>query len=177
MTTQIILTTAVEKLGQAGDAVTVKDGYARNFLVPRGLAMPATAGNLRRVESLKKKRDAEMTAQLELAKATAAELAKHSCTITAEAGQDGKLFGSVTTAHIADALKREGIEIDKKKILLEHPIRELGVVDVEIKLHAEVTTKIKVWVVAGGADAAPTVSAAKEKPAKTAKAPKSPKKK
>lgn len=176
MTTQIILTTAVENLGQAGDAVNVKDGYARNFLIPRGLAMPATGGNLKRIESLKKKRDTEMAAQLDQAKGIAAILAKLSCKIYAEAGQDGKLFGSVTAANIAEALKKEGVEVDKKKVLLEHSIRELGEFDVEIKLHADVVTKIKVSVVSGenepkAAKGSTTVSH-KAKPAKAAKAEK-----
>jgi large subunit ribosomal protein L9 len=116
-------------------------------LFPKGLAMPATAGNLRRVESLRKKREASLAAQLEDAKAAVAQLVKQSYTITAAAGEDGKLYGSVTAADISEALKKEGIEVDRRKIVLEHPIRELGVYDVDVKLHPDVVTKVKIWVV------------------------------
>jgi large subunit ribosomal protein L9 len=147
MSTQIILTAAVDNLGAEGDTVTVADGYARNYLFPKGLAMPATAANLRRVESLRKKRAATLAAQLDEAQAVAAKLVKQSYTITAAAGEDGKLYGSVTSADISETLKKEGIEIDRRKIALEHPIRELGVYDVDVRLHPEVATKVKIWVV------------------------------
>jgi len=147
MSTQIILTAVVDNLGAEGDTVTVADGYARNFLIPKGLAMPATSGNLRRVESLRKKREASLAAQLEGAKTTATRLVKQSYTITAAAGEDGKLYGSVTSADISEALQKEGIEVDRRKIVLEHPIHELGVYDVDVKLHPEVATKVKIWVV------------------------------
>jgi len=94
MSKQIILTALVDNLGAEGDTVTVADGYARNFLIPKGLAMPATPGNLRRVESLRKKREASLAAQLEDAKTAATQLVKQSYTITAAAGEDGKLYGS-----------------------------------------------------------------------------------
>ena len=94
MSTQIILTAPVENLGAEGDTITVADGYARNFLFPKGLAMPATAGNLRRVGSLQKKREATQAAQLDDAKAIVTKLSKQSFTITAAAGEDGKLYGS-----------------------------------------------------------------------------------
>ena len=147
MSTQIILTALVENLGAEGDTVTVADGYARNFLIPKGLAMPATPGNLRRVESLRKKREASLAAQLEGAKSTALQLVKQSYTITAAAGEDGKLYGSVTSSDISEALKKEGVEVDRRKIVMEHPIHELGVYDVDVKLHPEVATKVKIWVV------------------------------
>src|SRR5437764_12703966 len=107
MSTQIILTALVDNLGAEGDTVTVADGYARNYLFPNGLAMPATTGNLRRVESLRKKREATLVSQLADAKVAAAQLVKQSYTITAAAGEDGKLYGSVTSADISEALKRE----------------------------------------------------------------------
>jgi large subunit ribosomal protein L9 len=147
MSTQIILTALVENLGAEGDTVTVADGYARNFLIPKGLAMPATPGNLRRVGALRKKREASLAAQLDGAKSTAQQLVKQSYTITAAAGEDGKLYGSVTASDISDALKKEGIEVDRRKIVMEHPIHELGVYDVDVKLHPEVATKVKIWVV------------------------------
>jgi len=147
MSTQIILTAPVDNLGAEGDTVTVADGYARNFLFPKGLAMPASAANLRRVESLRKKRAATLAAQLDDAKVAADKLVKQSYTIAAAAGEDGKLYGSVTAADVSEMLKKEGIEIDRRKIVLEHPIRELGVYDVDVKLHPEVATKVKIWVV------------------------------
>ena len=155
MSTQIILTAPVDDLGAEGDTITVADGYARNFLFPKGLAMPATAANLRRIESLRKKRDATLAAQLGDAKEAAGKLVKQSYTVVAAAGEDGKLYGSVTAADISETLKKEGIEVDRRKIVLEHPIRELGVYDVDVKLHPEVATKVKIWVVGQeGADAA-----------------------
>ena len=172
MSTQIILTANIEKLGGEGDTVMVADGYARNFLFPKGLAMPASPSNLRRVETLRKKREAEREAELAGAKDIAARLVKQSFTITASAGPDEKLYGSVTAADIAEALRKEGIEVDRKKIVLEHPIRTTGVYDVDVKLHTDVATKVKIWVVAGESTAPPAVKADEpktEKPKRTSK--------
>jgi large subunit ribosomal protein L9 len=166
MSTQIILTAPVDNLGAEGDTVTVADGYARNFLFPKGLAMPASAGNMRRIDSLRKKRAATLIAQLDDAKTAAAQLVKQSYTITAAAGEDGKLYGSVTSADISEALKKEGIEVERRKIVLEHPIRELGVYDVDVKLHPEVSTKVKIWVVGPEGESA----LAKKTPASSEKA-------
>lgn len=168
MSSRVILTSPVENLGAEGDTVTVADGYARNFLIPKGLALPATAANLRRVESLRKKREATLAEQLAAAKDIAARLVKQSYTITAAAGADGKLYGSVTAADISEALQKEGIEVDRRKILLERPIHELGVYDVDVKLHAEVATKVKIWVVAGEgqAERSPAVESGEEPPEK-----------
>ncbi|MGA2140109.1 MAG: 50S ribosomal protein L9 [Verrucomicrobiia bacterium] len=177
MSTQIILTAPVDNLGAEGDTVTVADGYARNFLFPKGLAMPATAGNLRRVESLRKKREATLATQHEDAKAAAAKLVKQSYTITAAAGEDGKLYGSVTAADISEALKKEGIDVDRRKIVLEHPIRELGVYDVDVKLHPEVATKVKIWVVGPDGGKVPTAKSAASEEKAGKKAPKADKKK
>jgi large subunit ribosomal protein L9 len=163
MSTQVILTQAVEKLGAAGDAVTVADGFARNFLIPKGLAMPATPANLRRIESARRKREQELAAQREAAEDAAKKLAGHSCTVTAAAGADGKLFGAVTASDVADALKADGLEVDRKKITLPHAIHEVGMYEVEVKLSHDVTAKLKLWVVAGeGASPVPPV--AKEAP-------------
>ena len=167
MSTQIILTANIEKLGGEGDTVTVADGYARNFLFPKGLAMPATPANLRRVDALRKKRESDRAALLTDAKEIAARLVKQSFTITAAAGPDEKLYGSVTSADIAEALKKEGIEVDRKKIVLEHPIRTTGVYDVDVKLHHDVVTKVKIWVVAG--EGTPAAEAKPEKPKRTSK--------
>src|SRR5580704_13029477 len=175
MSTQIILTAPVENLGAEGDTIAVADGYARNFLFPKGLAMPATAGNLRRVESLRKKREASLAAQLGDAKAILTKLTKQSYTIAAAAGPDGKLYGSVTSADISEALKKEGIEVDRRKIVIEHAIRELGVYDVDVKLHSEVVTKVKIWVVGpdgGGSPAAKSAATDEKAGRKTPKADK-----
>ena len=145
MSTQVILTATVEKLGAEGDTVAVAEGYARNYLIPKGLAMPASPANLRRVEALRKKLDEQRVAELSHAKDLAAKLARQSFTITAPAGPDEKLYGSVTAATIAEALKREGVEVDRKEIVLEHPIRATGVYDIEMKLHPEVSAKVKIW--------------------------------
>jgi large subunit ribosomal protein L9 len=174
MSKQIILTALVDNLGAEGDTVTVADGYARNFLIPKGLGMPATPGNLRRVESLRKKREASLVAQLDGAKTAAAQLAKQSYTITAAAGEDGKLYGSVTASDISEALKKEGVEVDRRKIVLEHAIRELGVYDVDVKLHPEVATKVKIWVVGPEGEGVPSKKSAADEKAgkKTTKADK-----
>ena len=148
MSTQVILTAEVEALGAQGDAVTVADGYARNFLIPRGLAIPATPGNLKRIEGLRKKRAEELASQLDGAKETATKLTDHTTTIPAAAGPDRKLFGSVTAADIAAALQKDGINVDRRKIVLSHPLRETGVFEVDVKLHPEVSTKLKVEIVA-----------------------------
>jgi large subunit ribosomal protein L9 len=169
MSTQIILTSRVEALGGEGDTVTVADGYARNFLIPRGLALPASAANLKRIEALRKKRDAVEVAALAESKEIESKLTKQSFTITAAAGADEKLFGSVTAADIVEALAKEGIAIDRKKIVLDHAIRACGVYDVDVKLHAQVATKVKIWVVAGEGGAPAKPNEVSEKPKKAAK--------
>jgi len=168
MSTQIILTTKVEHLGDEGTTVKVADGFARNFLIPKGLALPANAGNLRRISLMHKKRATDEAAALADAREVETRLTKQSFTISAPAGADEKLFGSVTAADIAEALAKEGIVVDRKKIVIEHPIRTCGVFDVDVKLHSTVATKVKIWVVA--AESAPVV------PAAAAPAPQSPKK-
>ena len=169
MSTQVILTSRVEALGGEGDSVMVADGYARNFLIPRGLALPASAANLKRIEALRKKREATEAAALADSKEIESKLTKQSFTITAAAGADEKLFGSVTAADIADALAKEGIIIDRKKIVLDHAIRACGVYDVDVKLHPQVVTKVKIWVVAGDGGPPGKTEEVSEKPKKAAK--------
>lgn len=143
---KIVLRKNVDKIGKSGDIVSVKDGFARNFLLPQGFALLATKSNVDRVEEEKKK----IVRNKEVEKSKAQELADKlqglSCTITAEA-QDEILFGSITASDIVKALELEQIKIDKKDILLVEPIKKLGIFEIEIRLHPEVTTKIKVWVV------------------------------
>jgi large subunit ribosomal protein L9 len=142
--TQAILLKDVEDLGQAGDAVDVSPGYLRNYLVPRKLAQPATTASL---EEARRRRDAaERAAQeaLERAEETAALLAKTVLTIQHRAGEDGKLFGSVTTAEIADALAAaRGLRVDRKRIRLEEPIREVGTYMVEVEVAGGATARVK----------------------------------
>lgn len=171
MSTQIILTKEVEPLGAEGDTVHVADGYARNFLIPQGFAIPATAANLRRVESLRKKREEALAARKVEAEALAKKIAKVSVSVSAPVGADGKLFGSVTAADIAENLASQGIEVDRKKIVIEHPLREVGAFEVAIKLHPEVQATVKVNVVAN-ATAAATEEEPAEKPRASRKASK-----
>ncbi len=143
---KIVLRQDVENIGKSGEIVTVKEGFARNFLLPKGFALAATKNNVNRVEEEKKKVVKNKEVEKNKAQALADKLQGLSCTITTEA-QDDNLYGSITTSEIAKALEVEQIKIDKSDILLDEPIKKLGIYEVEIKLHPEVKTKIKVWVV------------------------------
>jgi len=143
----LILLDDVENLGLAGEEVRVAAGYARNFLVPRGLAAKATKGALRQVEARKEIIEQHRKDELATANSTAAKLAEAEVSIPMQASDDDTLFGSVTTRSITDNLKEQGIEIDSKKIQLQEPIKVLGKFEVPVKLHREVTATIKVWVV------------------------------
>ena len=143
---EIVLLQRIEKLGQMGDVVTVKDGYARNYLLPKNLAKQATPGNLKVVEQQKRK-----WAMLEQKEKSAAEIVASSVEgvkleIHKKVGAGGTLYGSVTSHEIADGLTAKGLEIDKRKIELDHPIKSLGVHEIEIRLHREVAAKIQVEV-------------------------------
>ena len=144
---KIILREAVDRLGERGDIVTVKDGYARNFLIPRGLALRATSGNMRTFEEEKKQHDVREHKTRRLAEQFAKKLKSASITATVSVGEEDRVFGSVTAAAIAQLLKEKGFDIDKKKILLDEPIKALGVYTVPIKLHHDVQGEVKVWVV------------------------------
>ncbi len=144
---KLILLEDVESIGKTGDVVEVKDGYARNFLMPKKLALEINPASLKLAEKSKQKQKLKLeklkTDALELAK----KIAAASCTITMPAGEDDKLFGAVTAQDIAEALKPEGIAIDKKSIVISQPIHKLGIYTVEVKLHPEVTQELKVWVI------------------------------
>lgn len=144
---KIILRKDHEKLGAIGSLVDVKDGYARNYLIPRGIAYAATEGNMRALEAEKKAASARTDKEKRLSEKTAVELEKHSVTISMKVGEDEKLFGSVTAQMIADSLKEKGIDLDKRVIALEEPIKALGIYDVDVKLPHGVQGKVKVWVV------------------------------
>ena len=144
---KIILPQDYEKLGKAYDQVEVKDGYARNFLIPKGIAIRATKNNIRMIEeklNLQKRREEK---KLKQAQALAEKLKKLSITIPVQVGEEDKVYGSVTSQEIAVSLKEKGFEIDKRQILLEEPIKALGIYDVPIKLHPEVTGYVKLWVI------------------------------
>lgn len=144
---KIILRDDQEKLGKRGEVVEVAPGYARNFLLPRGLALEATPKNMKLFEEEKKGEAAHKRKEEEEVKKLAKKLSEISCTIAVQTGEDEKLYGSVTSLDIAEAMAREGIEIDKRKIILEEPIKALGIYHIPIKLHPDVTAEVKVWVV------------------------------
>lgn len=143
---EVILSQEVPQLGKIGDIVKVKAGYGRNYLLPEKLAYLATPGNRKRVEQKKAKEAAMHAAEKASAEELAQKLAKASCTITVEVNDLEKMYGSVTEAEIVQVLSVEGFEIDRKAVLLEQPIEELGIYEVGIKLHSEVTAQVRVWV-------------------------------
>ena len=144
---KVILRKNFNQLGQVGDLVDVKDGYALNFLVPRQIAYPATAGNLRALEEEKKQIAKKESKNLAVANEFSTELEKVSVTIPVTVGEDDKIFGSVTSKMIGDALQEKGFEIDHRKIEIEEPIKSLGIYSIKIKIHADVTATVKTWVV------------------------------
>ncbi len=144
---EVILLQDVGRLGKVGDVVTVEDGYSRNFLIPRKLAMPATPGNLKVVELKKQVKEAKVKAQQKVAEALSSRHEGTSYTISVGTGPDDKLFGAVTAADIAKALEAEGVMVDKKSIELPAPIKKLGVYNISVRLGHEITQKIKVWIV------------------------------
>ena len=144
---KVILLEAIDKLGKVGDVVAVKEGFARNFLIPQNKARIATAGNMKSLESLKKKEAAEAAKQVEAARALANKISNLSITLSAEAGDEDKLFGSITSDTVSDALKEEGITIDKKDIIIEEPIKSLGVYQITVKVHPEVKANLRLWIV------------------------------
>jgi len=144
---KVILRKDQDKLGQVGAVVDVKDGYARNFLIPKGIAYPASDGNMRALTEEKKQAERRSTKELKGSEKLAAELEKLSVTIKMKVGEDEKLFGSVTSQMIADAVKEKGFDIDKRIIEIPEPIKALGIYNVDVKLHQNITGKVKVWVV------------------------------
>ena len=144
---KVILTEDVKSIGAMGDIVDVKDGYARNFLFPKKLAQAAVGPSLKIIEAIKKKKVIAALKEKKEADALKAKISGLSLTITVEAGDDDKLFGSVTSQDVANSFEQEGVLIDKKKIVLEEHIKKLGVYQIPVKLHPEVTAEVKVWVV------------------------------
>ena len=144
---EVILRQAVDNLGHPGDIVTVSPGYARNYLIPRGIAYLATDGNKKRISQEKARLEAAESERRGTAEELAKKLEEVSITFAARVGEEGKLFGSVTTADIAQQLEAQGYHIEKRQIDLHEPIKALGVYRVPIRLHADVKPEIKVWVI------------------------------
>lgn len=143
----IILRQDYEGIGKTGELAKVKDGYARNYLIPKGIAYIATEANKNRLENDLKQQTWRQTRNKKKAEELSETLKNVSCTITVQVGEEDKLFGSVTSQNIADALAAQGYKIDKRKVLLEEPIKSLGIYSVPVKLHTDVEATVKVWVV------------------------------
>ena len=144
---QVILKQDVTKLGDAGDIVKVSAGYGRNFLIPRGLAEPATAASVAEAEHNHRVAEAIKRKNLSEAKALAEQIEGSAVSIRREAGEDDKLFGSVTNRDVAEALAEEGVEVDRRIIHLEEPIKQIGLFQVPVKLHREVVAHVRVYVI------------------------------
>ncbi len=146
---KVILRRDVPKLGEAGSVVTVKPGYARNYLLPQGIAYEATAANIRQLEEERRRAEERARRDYLEARRRAKALEGVSLTFEARAGEESKLFGSITNADIADRLNEQGLdfEVDRRQIELEEPIKTLGVFSVPVRLHADVRPEIKVWVI------------------------------
>ena len=150
---KVILIDEIRGLGGRGDVVTVKDGYARNFLIPKKLAREATPGNLKSVDQDRKKWALLANQEKETAQKAADRVKGTKVRVEKRVGDNGQLFGSVTANEIADALTAKGIDVDKRRIELAHPIKTLGLHDVEVRLHRDVNAQIQVEVVAMGREA------------------------
>ncbi len=176
MATQVILTANVKSLGAEGDQVSVADGYARNFLLPKNQAVIASPAALRRVESLKLLRTERERKELEEAQETAKKISKLSSTVELQCGEGGKVFGSVTANDIAQALAQRGYPLERRAVQLEEPIKKLGIFEIPIRLHAQVTAQFKLTVVspnlpaaAAGEAASKTTRSEKARPARGAR--------
>ena len=148
---EVILREHVDNLGKRGEIVKVADGYARNYLLPRKLALLATDGNRKQIEREREKFEAKEADERKVAEATAARMGSLEVEVARKVGENDVLFGSVTTSDIAAALAAKGFEVDRRKLQLHEPFKKLGEFDVPLKLHREVATTVKVRVVAEGA--------------------------
>lgn len=144
---ELLLKQNVEHLGRIGDLVEVRPGYARNFLLPQGLAVAITKSNMAEIDRARANAVAEEQARVQGLQDMATKLAETSVTVEGKANDEGHLFGSVTAANIVTALREKDVVVDERQIRLEQPIKEIGVFDVAVHLHADVETTVKVWVV------------------------------
>ncbi|MBT8478332.1 MAG: 50S ribosomal protein L9 [Gemmatimonadetes bacterium] len=147
---QVILRQVVDDLGDIGEVVDVRPGYARNFLIPHGIAYEATDANQKRFEEERRHILDRSARELDRARAAAERIEGQSVSFTVRAGEEGKLFGSVTASDISEGLAEKGLDVDRHLIRLEEPIKQLGVYRVTVRLHAEVRPEVTVWVVAEG---------------------------
>ena len=144
---KVILRRNFDQLGKVGDVANVKDGYARNYLIPRQIAYQATKGNILALEEEKKQILKKEAKELDIAQKLANEIEKVSITIPVKVGEEDKIFGTVTSQMIADSMKEKGYDIDKRKIEITEPIKALGIYSVTIKIHPSVSAVVKTWVV------------------------------
>ncbi len=144
---RIILLQDHEGLGSAGDQQDVKDGYARNYLIPKGVALKADKNSLKRFQEMARLKEIRKDRALKKSKELAEKLRSLSLTVPVQVGEEDRVFGAVTSLEIAQQLKDKGYEIDKRQIMLEEPIKSLGIFKIPIKLHSEITTSVKLWVI------------------------------
>lgn len=144
---EVILNQDVDKIGKAGARVKVKDGFARNYLLPRKLAVPVTAANIKQVELDRQNQAVKLKKARQEAEALADKLSALSITMPVLTSEEDKFYGSITSQDVARALKDEGFDLDKSLIVMDEPIKSLGIYEVPVKLHPEVSAKIKIWVV------------------------------
>lgn len=144
---KVILKKDVENLGKCWDIKNVAEGYARNYLLPKEIAIPATEKNIKMIDVFKLQQEAKVKRAIHEKEQIKEKLEGLSLTINVKAGEDDKLFGSVTASNIAEALEKQGINIDKKKIVLEEPLKELGIYNIGVKIGPELNAEIKVWIV------------------------------
>ncbi len=145
---KLILNNDVDNLGRVGDLVNVRDGYARNFLLPRGLAVMANERNKAALESHLKRLEKTRAANLAAAKTLAVKIEKTSVTVAKQVGEEEKIFGTVTTTELEELLSAEGLKINRRDIVLTEDIKKIGLYSAQVKLHPDVTAKFKIWVVA-----------------------------
>ncbi|MCJ7497524.1 MAG: 50S ribosomal protein L9 [Candidatus Zixiibacteriota bacterium] len=144
---KIILKEDLEDLGKCGEVIQVKDGYARNYLFPKNLAIPATKGNLRSINEVTRQKKIRDEKKIKGDEKLKADLEKISITAEVRVGEEDRVFGSVTSQDIAGLLKEKGFEVDKRKIELDEPIKALGVYTIPVKIHGELVANLKLWVV------------------------------
>lgn len=144
---KVILREDLDKLGKCGDVIQVKNGYGRNFLIPQNLAIPATRGNLRAINQVTLQKSLRDRKQMREAERVKVHIEKISCTAEVNVGEEDRMFGSITASIIADLLKAQGVEVDRRKISLDEPIKALGVYTVPIKIAHDVIANLKLWVV------------------------------
>jgi large subunit ribosomal protein L9 len=144
---KVILKQDIPELGKVGETIEVKDGYGRNYLIPRNLAIRATRGNLKAIDEIEKQNEIRLRKKMREAEKLKITLEKLSLTSEVLVGEEDKIFGSVTAQNVVELLRNEGVQVDKKDVLLEEPIKSLGVYTVPVKIEKDVVANIKLWVI------------------------------